>query len=66
MPTTLDIDDALMDALLARLPGASKREAVEQAIRAYLKGDAIEQLRGLRGTIAIEDAWEELRRGRER
>ncbi len=45
MRTTLDLSDALMDALLARHPGASKREAVETAIRAYLAADATERIR---------------------
>jgi Bacterial antitoxin of type II TA system, VapB len=35
MRTTLELDDGRMEALLARHPGATKREAVEIAIRAY-------------------------------
>lgn len=53
-----------MDALLARHPGASKREAVEQAIRAYLAADAADRLRALRGRIEIADLSAELRRDR--
>lgn len=65
MRTTLDIEDALMEALLARLPGVTKREAVERAIRSYLENGAVERLRALRGAIVIEDVSEELRRDRE-
>lgn len=64
MRTTLELDDALMEALLARHPGASKREAVEQAIRAYLAADAGDRLRALRGRIEIADLSAELRRDR--
>jgi len=62
MRTTLDIDDELMEALLARHPGASKTEAVERAIREYLAADAYERARKLRGRIDVEDVSAELRR----
>lgn len=64
MRTTLNIDDDLMDALLARHPGCSKTAAVEQAIREHLGRDALARIRGLRGKIEIEDLSEELRRDR--
>jgi hypothetical protein len=64
MRTTLELNDALMDALLSRHPGASKREAVETAIRAYLAADATERIRALRGRLAVEDLSQELRRDR--
>ena len=64
MRTTLDLDDALMEALLARHPGASKREAVENALRAYLALDAVDRIRALRGKLEIEDLSAELRRDR--
>lgn len=64
MRTTLELDDDLMDALLARHPGASKRQAVERAIREYLAGDAARRLRALRGKVEIEDLSAELRRDR--
>jgi hypothetical protein len=61
MRTTLDIDDDLLRALLARHPGASKREAVERAIAGYLSKDASARTRGLRGRIEVEDVSDELR-----
>ena len=64
MRTTLEIDDDLMDALMARHPGASKRRAVEGAIRAYLEHDAVERLRVLKGKLQIEDLSAQLRRDR--
>lgn len=65
MRTTLDIDDTLMEALLARHPGVSKKEAVERAIREHVRRDAYEKIHALRGKIDIEDVSEELRRDRQ-
>jgi len=62
MRTTLDIDDELLKALMARHPGASKREAVERAIAEYLSKDAAARARALAGQILVEDASSELRR----
>jgi Arc/MetJ family transcription regulator len=62
MRTTLDLDDELMGALLARFPGSSKTHAVETAIRAYLTSDSASRLRQLAGSIEIEDLSEALRK----
>ncbi|MGH2500140.1 MAG: type II toxin-antitoxin system VapB family antitoxin [Candidatus Limnocylindria bacterium] len=64
MRTTLDIDNELFEALLARHPGVSKKEAVERAIREYLANDAVARLRSLKGKIEIADLAAELRRDR--
>jgi hypothetical protein len=60
--TTLDIDDDLMTTLLARLPGCSKTDAIEHAIERFLADDAVARLRGLAGTMEIEDVSHELRK----
>ncbi len=62
MRTTRELDDALLAALMARLPGVSKTEAIQRAVRFYLAHDTVEQLRKLAGTIEIEDVSEPLRR----
>lgn len=59
--TTLDIDDALMRALLDRLPGRSKTGAIEYAIEAFLATDAVDQLKNLAGTMDIDDVSHQLR-----
>ena len=64
MRTTLDLDDVLMEELMARHPGATKREAVETAIREYLERDAISRVLALKGAVDVEDLSEELRRDR--
>lgn len=55
MRTTLDIDDSLLKALIARHPDKSRTEAIETAIREYLAREAYEGLRALAGTLDIED-----------
>ncbi len=50
MRTTLDIDDRLMEALMARSPGLSKTKAIERAIGHYVQEDVWESLRDLRGS----------------
>ena len=62
MRTTLDIDDSLLDALMSRLPGTTKTEAIETAIGAYVGREALRQLREMAGTVEIEDVSSELRR----
>lgn len=68
MRTTLDLDDELVTALLARHPGISKTEAIETAIRSYLTESAVAGLRELAGTLDIHDTsatarWIEARDG---
>ena len=62
MRTTLDIDDALMEALLSRVPGVTKTEAIERALRAFLADDAAARLRALAGALEIEDISHDVRR----
>jgi Arc/MetJ family transcription regulator len=64
MRTTLELDDGLMEALMARSQGQSKTKAVEFAIIDYLRRDASRGVRELRGTIEFEepDYWRKSRR----
>ncbi len=64
MRTTLDLDDRLFQALMARYPGETKTSVVERAIREHLAQDAARRLRELRGKIEIEDLSCGLRRDR--
>jgi hypothetical protein len=59
----LDINDSLMSALLDRIPGVSKTEAIERALRAFLADDATARLRSLTGNLEIDDLSETLRGG---
>ena len=63
MRTTLDIDDRLLEALMARSPGLSKTKAIERAIDQYVKTGAYERVRALRGAFpGIADRTAELDR----
>ncbi len=64
MRTTLELDDDLMDALMARSHGKSKTKAVEAAIASFLHSDAAAGMRRLRGAIAFDDPehWASSRR----
>lgn len=64
MRTTLDINDELLKALMARHPGISKREAVEIAIREYVTEEAAAGVRRLAGAFSIEDTSEERKKDR--
>lgn len=55
MRTTLDLDDVLMDALMASYPGVSKTEAIERTVRSWLQDVASHRLRGLGGSLDLDD-----------
>lgn len=61
MRTTLDIDDWLMERLIARHPGISKTKAVEAAIEDYLRRGAVDWLLENAGKIEIEDVSKAMR-----
>lgn len=61
MRTTLDLDDRLMESLMARHPGESKTKAVETAIEEHLRRGAVDWLLQNAGSIEIEDVSGELR-----
>jgi hypothetical protein len=61
MRTTLDLDDALMEALMARHPEMTKTKAVEAAIEEHVRRGAVDRLLRMRGKIDIEDVSKEMR-----
>jgi hypothetical protein len=58
MRTTINIQDALMEELLARSKAETKTQAVQVAITDYLKRKAAEDLIALSGRIDIDPDWE--------
>jgi hypothetical protein len=62
MRTTLDLDDRLVESLVARHPGVPRTEAIERALRAYLETDSVERLLALAGSFDIEDVSQALRK----
>lgn len=61
MRTTLDLDDRLMEALMAHHPGESKTKAVEAAIEDHVRRKAVDGLLKMRGKLDIEDVSKEMR-----
>jgi len=61
MRTTLDIDEHLMESLMARHPGESKTKAIEAAISEHVRRGAADRLLKLQGKLDIEDVSAELR-----
>jgi hypothetical protein len=61
MRTTLDLDDDLMGALMARHPEMSKTKAVETAIEDHVRRGAVDWLLENAGKIEIEDVSKEMR-----
>jgi hypothetical protein len=61
MRTTLDLDDRLVESLVARNPGVPRTEAIQRALRAYLEADSVDRLLALAGTFDIDDVSGELR-----
>ena len=62
MRTTLDLNDDLLAALMARHPDLSKTEAIEVAIRQHLAELSVAGLRGFAGRMDIEDISADLRK----
>lgn len=61
MRTTLDLDDRLMERLMARHSDESKTKAVESAIEDHLRRGAVDWLLENAGRIDIEDVSKEMR-----
>ena len=54
MRTTINIQDVLMDALLARTKAKTKTKAIELAIKDYIEKKSIEDLISLSGKINVD------------
>jgi len=61
MRATLNIDDALLDQVMAYTESTNRSEAVRRALKAYIRQQEIRQIRAMRGTMEIDDSWRELR-----
>jgi hypothetical protein len=61
MRTTLDLDDQLMSALMARHPGETMSKAVETAIAEHVRRGPVDWLLENAGRVEIEDLSAELR-----
>jgi uncharacterized membrane protein len=58
MRTSINIQDDLMNELLARSKAKTKTKAVELAIKDYVEKKSIEDLISLSGKINIDSDWQ--------
>ena len=58
MRTTINIQDDLMDALLAHTKAKTKTKAIELAIKDYIEKKSIEDLISLSGKINVDLDWQ--------
>lgn len=61
MRTTITIDDNLMSQLMQTTGESSPAKALRQAVQDYVHQARLKKLLALRGQVAIEDNWRELR-----
>lgn len=61
MRTTITIDDSLMDQLMQTTGESSPAKALRLAVQDYVRQTRLKKLLALRGQVAIEDNWRELR-----
>lgn len=60
MRTTLDIDEKLMDVVVALTREKNKRRAVSKALEEYVRQKRIQELRAMAGKIELVDNLKEL------
>ncbi|MEJ2589542.1 MAG: type II toxin-antitoxin system VapB family antitoxin [Deltaproteobacteria bacterium] len=58
MRTTININDDLMDAIMALTKAKTKTKAVEISIREYIERRSIEDLISLSGKIDMDPDWQ--------
>jgi len=61
MRTTITIDDDLMTQLMRITGESSPAKALRQAVQDYVRQARVKKLLALRGQVALEDNWQELR-----
>lgn len=61
MRTTITIDDDLMNQLMRTTGESSPAKALRQAVQDYVHQARVKKLLALRGQVALEDNWRELR-----
>lgn len=61
MRTTLDVDEKLLEAVLALTKEKRKGKAVNKALEEFVRRKRIEELRAMAGTLDMVDNWHQLR-----
>ena len=60
MRTTINIQDDLMEALLAQTKAKTKTKAIELSIKEYIEKKSIENIVALSGKINIDSDWQKM------
>jgi Arc/MetJ family transcription regulator len=60
MRTTVNIQDDLMEALLAQTKAKTKTKAIELSVREYIEKKSIENIVALSGKINIDSDWQKM------
>ena len=58
MRTTINVSDELMDSLMKYTGARTKTQAIETAVREFLKRKAVEDLIAMSGKIDIYPDWQ--------
>jgi hypothetical protein len=58
---TVDIDDCLMERLMACHPGETKAKAIEAAVEDHVRRKSVDWLLSMSGKLEIEDVSAEMR-----
>jgi hypothetical protein len=61
MRTTVTVGDDIAEELMVLTSARTRTEAVNQAIKGWVRLKKIERLRALRGKLAIEGDWASMR-----
>jgi Arc/MetJ family transcription regulator len=61
MRTTLDIDEKLIETVVALTGEKSRGKAVSKALEEYIRKKRVDELRAMAGTIDLADNWYEMR-----
>jgi Arc/MetJ family transcription regulator len=60
MRTTINIQDDLMEALLAQTKAKTKTKAIELSVREYIEKKSIENIVALSGKINVDSDWQKM------
>jgi len=61
MKATISLDNAVLEQLLAYTQAKTAKESITRAIDEYIRFKQRQELLGCRGSVDIEDNWQQLR-----
>jgi hypothetical protein len=61
MKATISLDNAVLEQLLAYTKAKTAKESIAKAIEEYIRYQQRQELLNCRGTVEIDDNWQQLR-----